>query len=164
MTGRRAALPHQEESCVQTMRSYRLAALVAAAGLALAGCEQVASGVDVPAAVPVVVGPAAVDGGPARVTLTDRAEAELGVRTGVVATSPDGTSTIPFAAVVYDEAGASWAFVRVEPRSYLRAPVTITRVVGDQATLTAGPPAGTEVVTVGAALLVGAEAGISGGE
>jgi hypothetical protein len=66
--------------------------------------------------------------------------------------------------VVYDGGGASWAYVRVAPRTYLREPVTITRVVGDRATLTTGPPTGTQVVTVGAALLVGAEAGISGGE
>jgi hypothetical protein len=46
----------------------------------------------------------------------------------------------------------------------VRTPVTIARVVGDQAALTAGPATGTEVVTVGAAFLVGAEAEISGGE
>jgi hypothetical protein len=148
---------------MDTGGSYRIVGLMAAAGLALAGCQEVASGTDVPTAAAAVVEPA-LDGGPSRVTLTDRAEKELGIETGVVAAPQDGTSTIPFAAVVYDDEGVSWAFVRVEPRTYLRAPVSITRVVGDHATLTAGPPAGTEVVTVGAAFLVGAEAGISGGE
>lgn len=149
---------------MQHGRSYGLAALVLVAGLGLAGCQDVPAGAETaPAAQPAGVEQAA-DGGPARVTLTERAVQELGIRTGTVSVAGDGAPSIPFAAVVYDGAGASWAYVQVEPRTYVRAPITITRVVGDQATLTAGPSAGTDVVTVGAALLVGAEAGISGGE
>jgi hypothetical protein len=40
--------------------------------------------------------------------------------------------------------------------------VTIKQVDGDAVTLSAGPPAGTEVVTVGAVELWGAELGIAG--
>jgi hypothetical protein len=139
-------------------------ALLLVAGLGLAGCQAPAQGADATVGEqPAAVEPAA-DGGPARVTLTDRAEEELGLVTGTVAAEGDGGAMVPFGAVVYDAEGASWTFVRVEEHTYLRAPITITRVVGDRATLTSGPPAGTEVVTVGAAFLVGAEAGISGGE
>jgi hypothetical protein len=171
MDATRAHRPHREEDPMGTRRRHRMAALPAVAGLVvvglgLTGCQTVAAGANPTAE---VAAAAAVveevsDGGPARVTLTDRAEGELGITTGTVATGPDGTTTIPFAAVVYDADGSSWAYVRVEPRTYLREPVTLTQVVGDRATLTAGPPVGTEVVTVGAAFLVGAEAGISGGE
>jgi hypothetical protein len=150
---------------MDTRRGHRPAALLlAVAGLGLAGCQTVAPGVDPAAAgASAAVVEAVADGGPAQVTLTDRAEGELGIRTGTVAAA-DGTSTIPFAAVVYDADGTSWAYVRVEPRTYLRQSVAIAQVVGDRATMTAGPAVGTEVVTVGAAFLVGAEAGISGGE
>jgi hypothetical protein len=145
-------------------RPYGLLALLAGTALALAGCQEAppAGGSSV-ADPPAVVEPAA-GGGPARVVLTGRAEQEVGLATGVVGTAPDGTATIPYAAVVYDGEGSSWAFVPVDPHTYQRVPVAVTRVVGDQATLTSGPPAGTEVVTVGAAFLVGAEAQISGGE
>ena len=138
-------------------------AMLAVSALFLAGCQAPAAGSDATAtAQPAVVEPAA-DGGPARVTLTARAEGELGLLTGAVAQG-DGEPTIPYGAVVYDADGASWAFARVDDRTYQRIPITIARVVADQATLTSGPPAGTEVVTQGAAFLVGAEAGISGGE
>jgi hypothetical protein len=40
--------------------------------------------------------------------------------------------------------------------------VTVRQVDGDVVTLSAGPPAGTEVVTVGAIELWGAELGIAG--
>jgi hypothetical protein len=66
--------------------------------------------------------------------------------------------------VLYDADGGTWTFVELEPRVYQRAPITITGVDGAQAALSAGPEPGVAVVTVGAAELVGVEAGISGGE
>jgi hypothetical protein len=86
----------------------------------------------------------------------------LGLETEPVSTSPQ--LSVPYAAVVYDGQGAAWAFAEVDERTYERMSLTIADIVGDTALLSAGPPAGTEVVTVAAAELVGVEAGISGGE
>ncbi|MFP5371835.1 MAG: hypothetical protein ACLGI3_13965, partial [Actinomycetes bacterium] len=102
------------------------------------------------------------DGGPARITLSSEAELRLGIETVAVTTTPQ--LSVPYAAVVYDGQGAAWAFARVGERQYERTPLTVADITGDTAVLSAGPAAGTEVVTVGAAELVGAEAGISGGE
>jgi len=55
-------------------------------------------------------------------------------------------------------------FVETEPLAYLRTPVTVAARSGDQVVLTDGPPADTEVVTVGAAELVGIETGLDGEE
>jgi hypothetical protein len=75
-----------------------------------------------------------------------------------------GGLTIPYAAVVYDAEGGTWAFVEVDDRVYQRQAITITSVDGDLVVLSDGPAPGTAVVTVAAAELVGVEAGISGGE
>ena len=148
---------------MQGTRAY-VAALLLGSGLGLTACQEAASNAATPPAAPPAVVEQVADGGPAKVMLTERAEQELGLRIANVGRAADGTTTIPYAAVVYDTDGASWAFVPVDQRTYQRVPITITQVVGDQATLTTGPVVGAEVVTVGAAFLVGAEAEISGGE
>jgi len=65
---------------------------------------------------------------------------------------------------VDDGQGAAWAFAQVDEGTYQRTALTIADITGDTVLLTAGPAPGTEVVTVGAAELVGVEAGISGDE
>jgi hypothetical protein len=148
---------------MQRTRVYA-AVLLLGAGLTLTACQEAASSAAAPPVAPPAVVEQVADGGPAKVTLTERAEQELGLRIATVGQAADGTTTIPHGAVVYDADGSSWAFVPVDQRTYQRVPITVTQVVGDLATLTAGPVMGTEVVTVGAAFLVGAEAEISGGE
>jgi hypothetical protein len=103
------------------------------------------------------------DGGASTLTLTDGAVERLRLETSPVQGS-EGALVVPYAAVIYDAEGATWAFVELEPGVYQRQAITISSVSGDTVALTAGPPPGTEVVTVAAAELVGVEAGISGGE
>ena len=144
-----------------TGRSCRIAVLLTAAGLATAGCVQ-AQGADsaVAKVASVEVPP---DGGPALVTLSEAAEKRLDLQTAEVTQGASGL-VIPYAAVVYEADGSSWAYVRTEPQTYQRSSIAIDSITGDQVALTSGPPAGTEVVTVGAAELVGVEIGIDGEE
>jgi hypothetical protein len=146
-----------------TLRSRRPAALLAPAllALALAGCGS-ALGADVPPPEVASVAESA-DGGPAVVTLSERAEERLGIATAEVTGSAPRLS-VPYAAVVYDADGSSWVFTRIDALTYQRAEVALGHKTGDQVELTSGPPAGTEVVTVGAAELVGVETGIDGEE
>jgi hypothetical protein len=147
---------------MSTCRSHGIAALLVAAGLALAGCGAAAGGADT--ALPEVASVATPqDGGPAVITLSEAAEQRLGIQTAAVAAGPTGP-TVPFAALVYQPDGSTWVFVRTEPFTYRRTAVAVGPKSGDQMTLTSGPPAGTEVVTVGAAELVGVEIGIDGEE
>jgi len=64
---------------------------------------------------------------------------------------------VPYSAVYYDGKGAPWVYVNPEPLVFERQRIEVERIVGDMAVLTDGPPTGTTVVTIGAALLYGAE-------
>ncbi|MCW2534070.1 MAG: hypothetical protein JWP62_3640, partial [Blastococcus sp.] len=153
----------QETGAVmRTARPYGIASLFVAGTLALAGCQSAAEAEEDLAVAPASVETAA-DGGPARLTLIEDAERRLGVATAPVS-GQAGALSIPYAAVLYDADGGTWTFVELEPRVYQRAPITIAGVDGGTAVLSTGPEPGAAVVTVGAAELVGVEAGISGGE
>ncbi len=105
---------------------------------------------------------------PARLTVSERAEQRLGLRTEPVrpltGQANGATEVIAYSAVVYDEDGKSWAFSAPSPRTYIRVPIVISSIAGQTVQLKSGPPVGTQVVVVGAPELVGAEAGISGEE
>jgi hypothetical protein len=92
-----------------------------------------------------------------KLTLTADAVARLGIRT-----VPAGP-TIPLSAVLYDKDGRTWAYTSPERDTFIRQEVTIAKVSGDVVTVQTGPSAGTEVVTVGAAELLGTEYGVDGG-
>jgi len=104
---------------------------------------------------------------PARLTVSERAEERLGIRTEAVRPvtgQPGVTEAISYSAVVYDADGESWAFSSPSPRTYVRVPIVINSITGKTVQLKSGPPVGTQVVVMGAPELVGAEAGISGEE
>jgi hypothetical protein len=107
-----------------------------------------------------------------QVSLTAGAEHRLGVATAEVRAAPAPavagattvTSAIPYAAVIYDSDGSAWTYTRSRPHTYVRAAITVDRINGDLALLTAGPDVGTAVVVVGAPELLGAEMQIAGEE
>ena len=99
----------------------------------------------------------------AQVTLTEDAANRLGVRTTAMTAAPAGSAgklAMPSAALFYDDAGDTWAYVASQPHVYERQPVTVYAIEGDVVTLSDGPPAGTQVVVVGAAELYGTEVGV----
>ena len=104
---------------------------------------------------------------PARITVSERAEERLGLRTEpirAVSGQPGVTEMISYSAVVYDSNGKPWAFSAPSPRTYVRVPIDISSITGKTVQLKSGPPVGTQAIVVGAPELVGAEAGISGEE
>jgi hypothetical protein len=145
-------------------RRLWLAAGLIAATVALSGCEQkeAARSEEKPAKVVRVQGS---DLG--RVVLTQRAAERLGIKTQPVReVSTAGGSTpnlaVPVAALLYDQSGGTWVYAMTGPLTYERNRVTVARIAGDLAILQSGPPAGTPVVTVGAAELLGSENGVEG--
>jgi hypothetical protein len=93
-----------------------------------------------------------------RVTLTAEAARRLDVQT--VAARSDGKRTvIPYAAVLYDPDGRTWTYTSPEQLVFVRKDISVDRIDGDSAILTAGPSPGTAVVTVGADELWGVEYG-----
>ena len=78
-----------------------------------------------------------------------------------VETTLSGSGTlrkvVPHSSLIYGAHGETWVYTSPEPLTYVRHPVSVDYVQGDLAVLSDGPPAGTEVVSVGVAELYGTE-------
>ena len=133
--------------------------LLGLAAVMLAGCgrESVVTEPDPPAVVEELDGTEL-----SRITLTATAAERLGVGTAVVE-QQGSRVVVPYAAVLYDSDGATWAYVSPAELVFVREPIVVDRIVGDRAVLREGPPSGTVVATTGAAELYGAETGVGGG-
>ena len=142
-----------------------VAGLVIGAAAILAGCSAATPQEAPPAVIKAVAGSQVP-----QLQLTERAVQRLGIVTQPVreltttAGQRSAREVIPYAAVVYDTDGSTWTYVTTAARTYERKPITVTEIAGEVARLSAGPPAGAEVVTVGAAELLGTEYNISGEE
>jgi hypothetical protein len=98
-----------------------------------------------------------------RIVLSEQAAKRIAVATAPVTDDASSGATrkvIPYAAVIYSPDGKTWAYTSPEPRVFVREAIGVDRIEGDKAILTEGPAVGTEVVTVGAAELLGAESGL----
>lgn len=91
-----------------------------------------------------------------RVILTDKAAQRLNIQVAEV-----GGESIPYAAVIYDTEGKTWVYTNPAPLTFVRAPIVVDRIEGDQAILSQGLDSGTSVVTLGVSELYGAETGVS---
>ncbi len=98
-----------------------------------------------------------------RVILTERAAERLGIeidQVRQVEIAGEQRAVVPYAAVLYTEDGEAWVYTNPEPLVFVRQPITVERIEGDQAILADGPPVGTPVVTAGTAELFGVEFGV----
>lgn len=146
---------------MSSRRTCGAAALLVGAGLVLTGCAGSAGADTATPEVASVSSPS--DGGPGVVTLVEAAAKRLDIRTTPVTAGPAGF-VVPYSAIVYEPDGSSWVYVQTKELTYQRAPITVSTIAGDQVTVSAGPQAGTQVVSQGAAELVGVETGIDGEE
>jgi hypothetical protein len=94
----------------------------------------------------------------AQVILTDDGAKRIDLHTDAIG-QQDGGRSMPYAAIIYDSAGAAWAYTVAEPLTFVRQSVSVEAIKDNIALLKDGPPPGTEVVTVGAAELYGVEFG-----
>jgi hypothetical protein len=142
---------------------YRIlvCAAVGVAAVALAGCANASGPAEVnypqPATLSTIAGSDVY-----KVTLTQLAARQLGIRTTAVVAAPASRNetVIPLTALVYGPDGAAWAYANTAPLTYVRQPVVIDRIDGDTVVLRSGPALGTQVVTVGGPELLGAEYGV----
>jgi hypothetical protein len=130
-------------------------AMLAVAGLSLSACTEVetetAAGYE-PATLESVKGRDDLK----RVTLTAEGAKRIGLKTAKVGRS-EGHKDVPYAALIYDPEGDTFVYTNLERLSFLREEVEVERIDGDRVLLSKGPPTGTNVVTVGAAEVHGAE-------
>lgn len=107
-----------------------------------------------------------------RVVLVPRAVERLGIKTaevrpatpqemeGIVPAGQPARTAIPFEAVLYDKKGAPFTYTNPKEREYVRQAITLDGIKKNVAVMSAGPPTGTRVVTVGGIELYGAETGV----
>jgi hypothetical protein len=136
-------------------RTPRLAASLALVGAAvvLAGCQEVPS--NLVKSQPYELEPTA-DPDIQRVRLADRIAKNIDLQTAEV-TANGAHKLVPHAALIYNPEGKVFVYTKPEPQVYVRAPVTVGAVSGDQVVLSDGPHPGTLIVTVGAAELLATE-------
>jgi hypothetical protein len=136
------------------MRWMAVAALVLA-GLALSACseveEEAATGYE-----PTKLEPVKGNDDLKRVTFTAEGAERIGLETARVR-GGGNRKVVPYAALIYGPEGETYVYTSPEQLTYLREVVRVVRVTGDRVLLSDGPPAGAEVVTVGAAEVYGAE-------
>jgi hypothetical protein len=123
------------------------------AGVALTGCKEVPSNLveSQPYDLEAIEGT-----GLNRVKLADKTAARIDLQT--VRVRGNGRQRrVPHIALIYNPDGQVFVYTKPEPRTYVRAPVTVNRAVGDQVVLSKGPPVGALIVTVGAAELLATE-------
>ena len=92
--------------------------------------------------------------------MTEDAAKRLDIQTATISEAEvNGAkrTVIPFAAIIYDTEGATWVYLNPEHLTFVRHPITVDDIKGDQAFLSDALPAGSTVVTVGVAELYGAE-------
>lgn len=98
-----------------------------------------------------------------RLTLTPKAVDRLGIQTTPLReekVAGKQRKVVPYGAVLYDADGKTSVYVSTAPNVYVREPITVDLIEGDRAILSAGPTAGTAIVSVGAAELHGTETGV----
>jgi hypothetical protein len=98
-----------------------------------------------------------------RVTLVQKGAERLGLQMAPIQDAQvrgAQRKVMPYAAIIYDAKGETWAYTAPEPVRFVRQPIKVDFVDGDKAVLLDGPPSGTPVVTVGAAELLGVEIGV----
>lgn len=139
----------------QISRAMIVVAILAIAALQLTACSDSsteAAADDAPATVEPIKGTDL-----SSVTLSEHAAKRLDIKTAPVRVRGAGRKIVPYDSVVYNADGSTFAYTSPKPLVFVRAPLKVARIVGDEAILSAGPPAGTEVVTVGAQELYGSE-------
>ncbi len=129
-----------------------------AAGISLSACGEASTGYDYetashhePAKLEPIKGTDVM-----RVIFDAEAAKRVGLQTAPI--REDGREmVIPYSAVIYDAEGNAYTYTAPEPLTFVRQEIEIDRVDGDRVVLSEGPPAGTEVVAVGAAEVYGTE-------
>jgi multidrug efflux pump subunit AcrA (membrane-fusion protein) len=137
------------------MRPVRpaLALALVAGSLALSACAEVAEYESTYQ--PVQIAP--VKGSDIqRVTLTAEAARRIGLETRRVRRS-GRLEVIPYSALVYGDAGETFTIVNPRPLHFVRTPIRVDRIAGDDVFVSQGPAVGTAVVSTGVAEIYSAE-------
>ena len=91
-----------------------------------------------------------------RVILTQKAAERIDMQT-----VPVSGLVVPYSAVIYDTEGNTWIYTNPAPLTFVREPIVIDRIEGNEAFLSQGLESDAPIVTVGVIEIYGAETGVS---
>ena len=131
--------------------------LLAVIGAIVAGCGSSAQPAPKPGGqlVPVPGNPSG------KIVLTPQGAQRLGLQTAPARSSGGAAAVvIPFASIVYDPSGHTFAFTSQGPLTFTEVPIVVDHIIGDAAYLRTGPRVGAHVVSVGAEELFGVQTGV----
>ena len=136
-----------------TLRRLGAGLALLASGLALGACSEVESNLreNQPYKVTPIAGTDIQ-----RVTMEDATAALLPVETTTVRRKGK-RKVVPHNAVIYNPDGGAFVYTKPKAETYIRKPIEIIRVSGDDAVLSKSPPFGTTIVTTGSAELLATE-------
>ena len=144
--------------CRRQLRAACAGLVLIAAGVSLSACGEASTGYDYetashhePAKLEPIKGTDVQ-----RVIFDAEAAKRVGLQTAPIRQNGEG-KIMPYGALIYDAEGNTYAYTAPEPLTFVRKEIEIDRVDGDSVVLSDGPPAGTKVVTVGAAEVYGTE-------
>jgi hypothetical protein len=144
--------------CRRQLRAACAGLVLIAAGISLSACGEASTGYDYetashhePAKLEPIKGTDVQ-----RVIFDAEAAKRTGLQTAPIRQNGEG-KIMPYAALIYDAEGNAYAYTAPEALTFVRKEIEIDRVDGDSVVLSDGPPAGTKVVTVGAAEVYGTE-------
>jgi hypothetical protein len=141
-------------------RTLATAFLVSSFALLLAACGEPVSDehvIDEPATLSEIENEAGEE--VMQIGLTSSAAERLGIET-VPLSARGKLMTAPLSAVFLDTEGGYWLYTNPKPLTYIREPIEVKTEQGQIVYISAGPPVGTDVVTVGVPELWGTETGM----
>ena len=132
--------------------------LIAAGVVSLSACSEASSGYDYEMAThhePAKLEP--IKGTDVQRVIFDAVAAKrVGLKTAQIRQNGQG-KIMPYAALIYDAEGDTYAYTAPKPLTYVRQEISIDHFDGDSVVLSDGPPIGTEIVTVGVDEVYGTE-------
>jgi hypothetical protein len=144
--------------CRRQLRAACAGLVLIASVVSLSACSEASSGYDHETAShhePAKLEP--IKGTDVQRVIFDAVAAKrVGVKTTPIRQDGQG-KIMPYAALIYDADGNTYAYTAPEPLTYVRQEISIDHFDGDSVVLSDGPPVGTEVVTVGVDEVYGTE-------
>jgi hypothetical protein len=144
--------------CRRQLRAACAGLVLIASVVSLSACSEASSGYDYETAShhePAKLEP--IKGTDVQRVIFDAVAAKrVGVKTTPIRQDGQG-KIMPYAALIYDADGNTYAYTAPEPLTYVRQEISIDHFDGDSVVLSDGPPVGTEVVTVGVDEVYGTE-------
>ncbi len=144
--------------CSRRLRAACAGLVLVASVVSLSACSEASSGYDYETAShhePAKLEP--IKGTDVQRVIFDAVAAKrVGVKTTPIRQDGQG-KIMPYAALIYDADGNTYAYTAPEPLTYVRQEISVDHFDGDSVVLSDGPPIGTEVVTVGVDEVYGTE-------